>query len=121
MDQVDEEERLEELVRNVKLIRKRIKLSEEKQIELVEQKEVTSLIQKVISSTSIFLGSKSDNDVLETIRLFIKLHKMGFEGAKNVLPDIRILIFSKEKKIRDEVLINFIYFHLNMRSEDVAK
>lgn len=37
------------------------------------------------------------------------------------MPDIRILIFSKEKKIKDEVLTNFIYLHLNNKSEEVAK
>ena len=31
------------------------------------------------------------------------------------------MIFSKEKKIKDEVLTNFIYLHLNNKSEDVAK
>jgi hypothetical protein len=49
------------------------------------------------------------------------LYKLNFEQAKESLPDIRILIFSKEKKIKDEVLTNFIYLHLNSRSEEVAK
>jgi hypothetical protein len=69
----------------------------------------------------MLLGSKTETDVLETIKLFIKLYKLNFERAKESLPDIRILIFSKEKKIKDEVLTNFIYLHLNTKSEDVAK
>jgi hypothetical protein len=49
----------------------------------------------------MLLGSKTETDVLETIKLFIKLYKLKFERAKQSLPDIRILIFSKEKKIKD--------------------
>lgn len=84
-------------------------------------KELNNLINKVIESTRILLGSKADTDVLETIKLFIKLHKLNFQKAKESLPDIRILIFSKEKKIKDEVLTNFIYLHLSNKSEEVAK
>jgi hypothetical protein len=53
--------------------------------------------------------------------MFIKLYKLNFAKAKDTLPNIRILIFSKEKKIKDEVLTNFIYLHLNNKSEEVAK
>ena len=52
-------------------------------------------MNKVIDSTRILLGSKTDTDVLETIKLFIKLYKLNFEKARDCLPDIRILIFSK--------------------------
>lgn len=79
------------------------------------------MINKTIESVRMLLGSKADSDVLETIKLFIKLHRLNFERAKESLPDIRILIFSKEKKIKDEVLTNFIHLHLNNKSEEVAK
>lgn len=82
---------------------------------------MNNLINKVVESVKMLLGSKADSDVLETIKLFIKLHKLNFEKAKDSLPDIRILIFSKENKIKDEVLTNFIYLHLNNKSEEVAK
>jgi len=49
------------------------------------------------------------------------LHKLGFEKARDVLPDIRTLIFSKEKKIKDEVLTNFVYLHLGSKSDNVAQ
>jgi hypothetical protein len=58
-------------------------------------------MNQVIDSVKMLLGSKTETDVLETIKLFIKLYKLNFERAKNSLPDIRILIFSKEKKIKD--------------------
>lgn len=82
---------------------------------------MNNLISKVIDSTKILLGSKADTDVLETIKLFIKLYQLKFEKAEESLPNIRILIFSKEKKIKDEVLANFVNLHLNTRSEEVAK
>lgn len=88
---------------------------------LFEAKQLNNLINKVVESVKMLLGSKADSDVLETIKLFIKLHKLNFEKAKDSLPDIRILIFSKENKIKDEVLTNFIYLHLNNKSEEVAK
>lgn len=78
-------------------------------------------MNQVIDSVKMLLGSKTETDVLETIKLFIKLYKLKFERAQQSLPDIRILIFSKEKKIKDEVLTNFIYLHLNNKSEEVAK
>lgn len=58
-------------------------------------------MNKVIDSIKMLLGSKTETDVLETIKLFIKLYKLKFDRAKQSLPDIRILIFSKEKKIKD--------------------
>ena len=121
IDQADDEEVLEELVSNVKLIKKQVKITEERELSLFEEKELNGLINRVIESTKILLGSRADTDVLETIKLFIKLHKLKFEKAEEALPNIRILIFSKEKKIKDEVLTNFIYLHLNNRSEEVAK
>ena len=63
---------------DVKLIKKQMKMTEEKELGLFEKKELNNLMIKVIESTRILLGSKSDSDVLETIRLFIKLHKLNF-------------------------------------------
>jgi hypothetical protein len=120
IDQADDEERLEDLVSSVKLVKKQLKVTEERQLRLFEEKELIGLINKVMESIRILLGSKADTDVLETIKLFIKLHRLNFARARECLPDIRILIFSKEKKIKDEVLTNFIYLHLNSRSEEVA-
>ena len=65
----------------------------------------------------MLLGSKSDSDVLETIKLFVRLYKLNFEKSKEILPNIRLLIFSKEKKIKDEVLTTFIHLHLTKKSE----
>ena len=62
----------------MKLIKKQMKMTEEKELGLFERKELNNLMIKVIESTRILLGSKSDSDVLETIRLFIKLHKLNF-------------------------------------------
>lgn len=45
---------------------------------LFEEKELNNLINKVIDSVRILLGSKADTDVLETIKLFIKLHMLKF-------------------------------------------
>lgn len=51
----------------------------------------------------------------------MKFHKLNFKQAEDALPNIRLLVFSKEKRIKDEVLTTFIYLHLNYRSEEVAK
>lgn len=88
---------------------------------MLEEKEINSLVDKVISSVKMLLGSKTESDVLETIRLFMKFQKLNFKQAELALPDIRLLIFSKEKRVRDEVLTTFICLHLNYRSEEVAK
>lgn len=78
IDQVEDEEKLEELVTEVKLIKKRIKATEEKEICLFEEKEINNLINKAIDSVRMLLGSKTETDVLETIKLFIKLFKLNF-------------------------------------------
>ena len=51
----------------------------------------------------------------------MKLFKLKFQKSLLILPQIRLLIFSKEKRIRDEVLTTFIHLHLTKKSEDVAK
>ena len=43
-----------------------------------EFKEINNLINKVIDSVRMLLGSKTETDILETIKLFIKLHKLKF-------------------------------------------
>lgn len=59
IDQVEDEEKLEELVTEVKLIKKRIKATEEKEIGLFEEKEINNLINKAIDSIRMLLGSKT--------------------------------------------------------------
>jgi hypothetical protein len=51
--------------------------------------------------------------------LFIKFYKRNVECCKDCLPSIRLLIFSKEKKIKDEVLMTFTQLHL-MKSSNEA-
>ena len=69
----------------------------------------------------ILLSSKTDTDVLETIRLFIKFYRRKIEYCKECLPHIRLLIFSREKKIKDEVLTTFTQLHLiKNTSEEIA-
>lgn len=80
-----------------------------------------TLIQDVLDKVKILLSSKTDTDVMETIHLFIKFYKRNIEYCKECLPNIRLLIFSKEKKIRDEVLSTFTQLHLIKNShEEVA-
>ena len=79
-----------------------------------------TLIGDVLTKMKVLLGSKTDTDVLETIKLFIKFYKRNVEYCKESLSSIRLLIFSREKKIKDEVLSTFIQLHLNRSSDEVA-
>ena len=80
-----------------------------------------NLVDITINNVKLLLGSKHETDVLETIKLFVKLYKLKFEKALTILPQIRLLIFSKEEKVRDEVLNTFVYLHLTKKSDEVAK
>lgn len=88
----------------------------------MEEREISNLIANVVNTVQVLLGSKNESDVIETIRLFIKLNKLNCQAARMALPHIRLLVFSKEKKIKDEVLSTFMHLHLwSTKSEDVSK
>jgi hypothetical protein len=44
----------------------------------LEEKEVLNLIDITINNVKLLLGSKQESDVLETIRLFVKLYRLKF-------------------------------------------
>ena len=61
----------------------------------------------------MLLGSKDLNDVVEVIKLFIFLKQLGIQNIDGSLRKIYMLVFSKEKGVKEEVLHCFSVLHLN--------
>ena len=47
-----------------------------------EEQEIVTLVQDVLDKVKVLLSSKTDTDVLETIRLFIKFYRRNIEYCR---------------------------------------
>lgn len=61
------------------------------------------------------LGSKNVNDVTESIKLLALLKKLQIKSSEEGLKKILVLIWSKEKIIKTEVLNTFYEIFMNDR------
>lgn len=68
----------------------------------------------------MLLGSKNLGDVVEVIRLFIFLKQLGIQNIEGALRKIYMLVFSKEKGVKEEVLHCFSVLHLTDQSPTVV-
>lgn len=112
--------RIEELGEERNLIRNAMQEIRAKQEVLQEEKETVVEIEKIFRKMEALLGQKTETDILEIIKLFAKLHKRDPERCKEGLSLIILLIFSYEKKVKDEVIGTFIQMHLSRPPNEVA-
>jgi hypothetical protein len=73
---------------------------------------VLSIISQITETLSLLLGSKNLTDVVEVIKLFIFLKQLGIQNIDGSLRKIYMLVFSKEKGVKEEVLHCFAVLHL---------
>lgn len=70
------------------------------------------IISEITETLGMLLGSKNLNDVVEVIKLFIFLKQLGIEKIEGSLRKIYMLVFSKEKGVKEEVLHCFAVLHI---------
>ncbi|KRX03620.1 Armadillo-type fold [Pseudocohnilembus persalinus] len=102
-EDTEENERIfEQLQQRRKQFKRKLEAINQLESTLKEYLEMITTIEEVTPLLTQLLGSKSTNDVLESIRLFLFLHKTNIECSKQGIKKMMVLIWSKEKTIKDE-------------------
>ncbi len=94
------------------------------QTHLKEYEQMILMLDEVMPNLAQILGSKNASDVLETIKLTLYLYKNNIDSALTCIKKMAVLIWSKEKSVKEELIKAYWVLYLDdktMDSIDIAK
>ena len=78
---------------------------------LGEQRDFVGVVDGAIEYLTLVLSSKTQIDTVETVRVFTLLHKYGIQSAKRAFSKLLPLVFSKDTRVREQVIDSYAYLY----------